>query len=66
VRAALRASGPANGPRGGGGECAGAGEGGGGRDIGQNWPSRGKKSFFFFLFIFNNSFLFLFLFFLNK
>jgi hypothetical protein len=49
-----------------GGKCVAAGEGGGGRDMGQNRPSRGKKSFFFFLFIFNNSFPFLFLFFLDK
>jgi hypothetical protein len=49
-----------------GGTGAGAGAGEGGRDMGQNWPSRGKKSFFLFLFIFNNSFLFLLLFFLNK
>ena len=27
------------------------GEGEGGRDIGQNWPSRGKKSFFFLFLI---------------
>jgi hypothetical protein len=42
----------------------GRGEGEGGRDMGQNWPSRGE-SFCFFL-IFNNSFPFLFLFFLDK
>jgi hypothetical protein len=35
-----------------GGECVGAGEGGGGRDMGQTWPSRGKESFFFFFFLF--------------
>jgi hypothetical protein len=29
-----------------GGECAGVGEGEGSRDMGQNRPSRGKKSFF--------------------
>jgi hypothetical protein len=64
VRAASRVrAGRLMGRRGG---CVGAGKGGGGRDMGQIWPSRGKKSFFLFLFIFNNSFPFLFLFFLNK
>jgi hypothetical protein len=33
------------------GKCAGVGEGEGGRDMGQNWPSRGEKSFFFFFLI---------------
>jgi hypothetical protein len=41
------------------GKYAGAGEGGGGRDMAQ----LGKESFFLFLFIFNNSFPFLFPFF---
>jgi hypothetical protein len=33
-----------------GGDARARGRGGGGRDLGQNWPSRGKLLFFFFLF----------------
>jgi hypothetical protein len=39
---------------------------GGGRDMGQNWPSRGESFFFFFFFYFLSLISFLFLFFLNK
>jgi hypothetical protein len=48
ARGASRASGSANGPR---GEDARAQRRRGGRDMGQNWPSRGGELlFFFFLF----------------
>jgi hypothetical protein len=46
VRAVSRASRPANGPRGGDARARGRG---GGRDMGQNWPSRGELFSFFFL-----------------
>jgi hypothetical protein len=50
VRAASRASRPANGPRGGGGNARARGRGGG-RDMGQNWPSRGSSFPFSFYFL---------------
>jgi hypothetical protein len=48
VQAVSRASRPANGPRGGGNARA-RGRGGG-RDMGQNWPSRGSSFPFSFYF----------------
>jgi hypothetical protein len=59
VRAASRASGSANGPK---GEIR---RRGGGRRRPRHGPA-GEGEFFLFLFIFNNSFPFLFPFFLNK
>jgi hypothetical protein len=44
--------------RGGRGGRRGRGDGGGGRDMGQIWPSRGKKSFFFFFLILKTHFHF--------